>query len=255
MKKIKIGVMPAAGIGRRLTDLPLTRILPKPLLPILNKPIMEYGIENMKKMGVETVYIIVGPKIKLIKEYFGDGNEFGVQIKYLLQPTISGLANAIYLTKPYVDEPFCVILGDDFTLADSLDNLVDEFWSKGAKIIEGVVDEQDIKKIKIACSVDLGKNNEIIEITEKPNIVTSKIRGCGIYICHPIVYDYINRTQVTPYSKEKDITNTIKLMAKERIAYGSFINGININVNMLDDLLEAMQLMVYKKGFFNSKIK
>ena len=42
MKRIKIGVIPAAGRGKRISELPLTRILPKPMLPILNKPILEY---------------------------------------------------------------------------------------------------------------------------------------------------------------------------------------------------------------------
>jgi molybdopterin-guanine dinucleotide biosynthesis protein A len=49
MKKIKVGVIPAAGHGHRLNTLPLTRVLPKCLLPILNKPILEYVIENMQR--------------------------------------------------------------------------------------------------------------------------------------------------------------------------------------------------------------
>ena len=239
--------MPAAGMGRRLTNLPLTRILPKPLLPILNKPIMEYGIENMKRMGVETVFIIISPKSDLIKKYFGDGKEFGVQIKYVVQPTISGIANAIKLTQPYITEPFCIILGDDYTVTHSLDNLVNDFWTKDAKILEGVVVENDIEKIRLSCSVSLGEHGEIIDIKEKPNNITSEIRGCGIYICHPIVYDFINKTPISSQSKEKDITNTINLMAKEKIAYGSFINGKNINVNVLSDLIEAMQLTLAGK--------
>ena len=62
MRKIKVGVIPAAGHGRRLSSLPLTRVLPKCLLPILSKPILGYVIENMKKIGVEDIYIVVGFK-------------------------------------------------------------------------------------------------------------------------------------------------------------------------------------------------
>jgi len=60
VKKIKIGVIPAAGKGRRISDLPLTRLLPKSLLPVLNRLILEYVLENMKGIGVKNVYIIVG---------------------------------------------------------------------------------------------------------------------------------------------------------------------------------------------------
>ncbi len=99
MKRIKVGVIPAAGYGRRLISLPLTRVLPKCLLPILNKPILEYVIENMKKMGVEDVYMIVGFKKDLIQEYFEDGSDFGINIKYILQSNPLGIAHAIGLTK------------------------------------------------------------------------------------------------------------------------------------------------------------
>ena len=243
MKKIRVGIMPAAGIGKRLSNLPLTRILPKPLLPLINKPIMEYGIENMKRLGVEIVHIIVGSQNKLIKKYFGDGSEFGVDINYILQPNPSGIADAIELTRSYVDEPFCVVLGDDFTFSKSLDNLVNDFWTKKAKIIEGFVFEKDIEKIKLSCSITLNQHGEIIDIQEKPDIVTSEIRGCGIYICDPIVYDYISKTPVSSQRCEKEITNTLKLMAKEHVAYGSAINGKNININRLSDLIEAIELV------------
>lgn len=239
--------MPAAGIGKRLSNLPLTRILPKPLLPILNKPIMEYGLENMKQLGVETVYLIVGYKNELIKEYFGDGSDFGVNIKYIIQPSPSGLADAIQLTADYITEPFCVILGDDLTLAESLDNLLIDFWSKNAKILEAVVFENDEEKIKLSCSVNLDQYGKMINIQEKPNILQSDIRGCGIYICHPIVYQFINKTPISLERGEKEFTNTLKLMANKHLAYGSFINGKNINVNRLSELIEAMQLVLKQK--------
>jgi len=245
INKIKIGVMPAAGFGRRISNLPLTKILPKPLLPILNKPIMEYGIDNMKQLGVETVYIIVSDVTKLIRKYFGDGSDFGVNIKYVTQPIQKnfGLADAIGLTANYITEPFCIILGDDLTLAKSLDNLLIDFWSKDAKILEGVVIEKDKEKIKQSCSVNLDSTGKIINIEEKPNNTYSEIRGCGIYICHPIVYSFINKTPISQKCGEREFTTTLQLIANENLAYGSFINGKNININRLCDLTEAIKLM------------
>lgn len=57
--RIRVGVIPAAGKGERIKDLPITRILPKPMLPILHRPILEYVIRNMKEFGVELIYLIV----------------------------------------------------------------------------------------------------------------------------------------------------------------------------------------------------
>jgi len=244
MKKVRIGVIPAAGIGRRMTDLPLTRILPKPLLPILHKPIIEYGINNMKRIGVENLYLIVGFKKELFKEYLGDGSDFGVHIEYILQPNPSGIAAAVELTQDLINEPFAIILGDDLTLAKSIDNLVNDFWAKHAKIVEGVVFEKDIEKLKRTCCVNLNENGEMLEIIEKPNIVTSQLRGCGVYICDPMLYDFISKTPYSATRGEREITDTINLMAQERCAYGSLIDGKNININKFSDLIDAMQLLL-----------
>ena len=247
MNKIKIGVMPAAGMGNRINSLPLTRILPKSLLPILNKPIMEYGIDNMKTIGVEELYIIVGFKKDLIKEYFGNGKDFGLDIKYVVQPTPNGIAAAVELVREYVKEPFIITLGDDLTVARSLDNLVKDFWTKNAKIVEGVVLEHNVEKLKLACCVTLGKQDEMLDIVEKPTALISQIRGCGIYICDPLIFDFINKTPFSLFRKEREITDTLRLMAKMNLVYGSFIDGTNINVNTIGDLIDALKLILDMK--------
>jgi dTDP-glucose pyrophosphorylase len=244
MKAIKVGVIPAAGHGRRLSSLPLTRVLPKCLLPILNKPILEYVIENMKQMGVEDIYMIVGFKKEIIQEYFKDGADFGINIKYILQPNPNGIAHAIGLTRPFICEPFTVILGDDLTIAKSLENVVNLFWDKRSSGVEGVVYEANFEKLKQACCLLLKDDGKIKNAEEKPNNPSSNVRGCGIYIFDPTVYEYIEKTPSTLPRNEKEITNTIKLMAEDNSAYGAFINGVNINVNTMADLLEATKLLL-----------
>jgi len=244
MKRIKFGVIPAAGHGRRLSSLPLTRVLPKCLLPILNKPILEYVIENMKDMGVEDVYMIVGFKKELIQEYFEDGLDFGINIKYILQPDPLGIAHAIGLTKEYIHEPFVVSLGDDLTISKSLENIVDLFWTKRAIGVEGVVHEANVEKLKQACCMLLDNDGKIQNAEEKPCTPSSNVRGCGIYIFDPKVYEYIEKTPSSLPRNEKEITNTLKLMAKDNSAYGAFINGVNINVNTSADLIEATKLIL-----------
>lgn len=244
VKEIRIGVIPAAGEGRRINSLPLTRVLPKSLLPILNKPILEYVIENMKKMGVEEVYMIVGFKKELIQEYFGNGEDFGVNIDYILQPDPRGIADAVGLTQDHINEPFVVILGDDLTIAESFDNLVKDFWTKGAMVVEGLVLERDVEKLKQTCCVKLDKNGKVLDIVEKPSAPKSNVRGCGIYVFDPTIYGYIEKTPVSPPRYEREITNTIKLLAAKEQAYGSFINGVNVNINTVHDLLKATRLVI-----------
>jgi len=244
MDKIKIGIIPAAGDGLRLNDLLLTRVLPKPMLPILSKPLLEYGLDNMKLMGVEDVFMIVGAKKELIQEYFGNGADFDLRITYIEENPLRDISYAISLTKDYVSEPFSVILGDDLTITSSLDNLMETFWKKRALAVEGVVPEKNIDSIKRACCITLGNTGEIIEIVEKPSEPNSNLRGIGVYLFDPKVFDFIENTPISAKRNEREITDTIGLIAKKKRAYGVLINGVNININTSLDLLEATKLLI-----------
>jgi dTDP-glucose pyrophosphorylase len=246
MKKIKIGVIPAAGKGHRISDLPLTRVLPKPMLPILNRPILEYVFENMKSMGIEDIYLITGHKKGIIQEYFGNGADFGLTLSYITQKIPKGIAHAISLAEKYIDEPFTVILGDDLTIAKSLDNLVETFWRTNSWVIEGIIPESNLETLKRTCCVTLTNGGQIKEIIEKPTIPKSNFRGIGVYLFDPAVFDIIAKTPTSITRGEKEITDTIGLMAKEGKAYGVLINGININVNTCSDLKAATELLLNK---------
>jgi dTDP-glucose pyrophosphorylase len=244
MKKIKIGIIPAAGKGSRLSDLLLTRVLPKPMLPILNKPLLEYALTNMKSVGVEEVYIIVRSKKEIIREYFGNGEDFDLKITYIEQNPPRGIAHAMSLARCLISEPFAVILGDDLTITRSLNNVVKTFWEKKAIAVEGAVFEEDIDAIKRACCVVLKTDGQITEIIEKPLIPKSNLRGIGVYLFDPLVFDYIEMTPVSTKRNEKEITDTIGLVSKEGRAYAALINGSNINVNTSFDLTAATKLLL-----------
>jgi dTDP-glucose pyrophosphorylase len=250
MEKELVGVITAAGKGTRIVDLPFTRILPKAMLPIMNKPIIEYIIDNMKNIIIKKIYIIVDPNNNFIQQYFKDGSDFGVEIKYIEQTNPEGIAHAISLVKDHVKGPFIVILGDDFTITDSLNNLVETFLEKNCLVVEGVVEDNDIQSIKRTCNVIL-ENGKIVDIIEKPENANSNIRGCGIYIFDPKVFDYIEKTPKTPPKNEKEITNTIKLIAKDGLAHGTHINGTNININTTYDLDLVLKLVLEKNKLSN----
>jgi dTDP-glucose pyrophosphorylase len=243
-EQIKIGVIPAAGKGNRLKDLPLTKILPKVMLPILNKPILEYVIQTLKDLNAEEIYIIVDHEKNVIMDYFGNGNEFGVKIKYVEQSAPLGIADAISRVKNFVNEPFIVILGDSFFLSHNLSDLVKVFWEKTALAAEGIVAESSIATLRRTCSVLIDNEERIIDIDEKPEKPKSIYRGIGTYVFDPIVFEYIEQTPVGPPRGEREITNTIKLMTETKRVYARMIKGIEINVNTLEDLINATNLML-----------
>lgn len=250
-KKVKLGVIPAAGDGGRTGY--LSDILPKCLFPLYDKPIIHHAIDNMTKIGVEKIVIPTYFKKERIFEYFEQTKkDIDAEICLLsLKELPKGIALSIESAESHVDEPFIVILGDDVTITDSLQPLLDLFFSARAVAVEAVVKEKNREVIKRTCSVKLKDNSQIVEITEKPENPKTDIRGCGVYVFDPEIFRYIKNTPLTPPRNEVEITNTVGLVARDGKAYGKLLSGININVNTSEDLFRAWhavrQRLVKKK--------
>jgi mannose-1-phosphate guanylyltransferase / phosphomannomutase len=105
----------AAGKGTRLGD--LTRDIPKPMLPINGKPLLEYIILYLKRNGITEIGINLFTLHEQITEYFGDGSEFGVKLKYSYEGKLLGTAGSLVKFEDWlnVEEKFIVIYGDILT--------------------------------------------------------------------------------------------------------------------------------------------
>ena len=83
----------SAGEGSRMRPLTLTK--PKTMLPVAGKPIIQYNIESLRNNGITDILLIVRYKEEMVRNYFGDGRDFGVNITYKTQKDFLGTANAI----------------------------------------------------------------------------------------------------------------------------------------------------------------
>ena len=83
----------AGGKGLRLQ--PLTNNLPKPMVPIMNKPLIERTMINLKKSGINEIVISSCYQPHFIKNYFGNGEKFGLEIKYVVEDIPLGTGGAI----------------------------------------------------------------------------------------------------------------------------------------------------------------
>lgn len=176
----------AGGIGERLR--PLTEITPKPLLTIKGKPIIEHAINNLKKHGIKDIILSVGYKSDKIKEYFGDGEKFGVKISYCIEDKPLGTGGAIKEASKNLNETFIAINGD---------NLSDINWTElirfhkdsGAKITLGLFPVEDVTQFGIA-KLDKDK---VLEFIEKPTLeqAPSNLNNAGLYIIEPEALDIL----------------------------------------------------------------
>ena len=246
--RITIGVIPAAGAGKRMGY--LSGILPKCLFPLHSRPVIHHIVDNMKGAGVEHIYVIVNYQKDKVIDYFRQAqDDINIAVDFIHQKALTGIADALLLTRDVIHEPFLTILGDDCTITESLDNLVNIFFQRGATVVEGIVEENNIDILKSTCCCKLDGNERIIEIQEKPRNPVFNLRGCGVYVFHPDIFEYIEKTPVSTIRNEIEITQTIALLAREGRAYGGFINGENININSYDDLLQAwLSMKKLKEG-------
>lgn len=105
-------VVMAGGFGARLR--PLTNEIPKPMLPLGEKPLVEYTINNLRKFGIQRVYLATHYKPEAFSNHFGDGQAFGVQINYIHEDQPLGTAGVL-AALPKGDDPLLVINGDIVT--------------------------------------------------------------------------------------------------------------------------------------------
>tara|TARA_B110000438_G_scaffold8476_1_gene8332 strand:+ start:4966 stop:6030 length:1065 start_codon:yes stop_codon:yes gene_type:complete len=204
------GILLHGGHGTRLR--PLTHTGPKQLLPIANKPMSEYCIESMKSAGVKEIAIIIGGiGSQKVKEYYGNGDKFGVKITYVLQDFPRGIAHAISLCEDFIsNEKFLVFLGDNI-IQKSINEFGIEFQKSNAAATILLCEVDNPSRFGIADVID-GKIKKIIE---KPKNPPTNLAVTGIYFLTPIIFDIIKRLKPS-WRNELEITDALDMLLNEK---------------------------------------
>lgn len=103
-------VITAGGKGTRVAS--VNRNLPKPMLPVAGKPVLLHQIECLKRQGFEKIILTVGHLGCIIRDFFGDGSQFGVEIEYICEDVPLGTAGALFYLKDKITDDFFLINGD-----------------------------------------------------------------------------------------------------------------------------------------------
>jgi len=193
----------AAGIGNRLK--PLTLEKPKHLLEVGGKPILQHTIEGLSKTGIKDIFIVVNYKKEMIKQYFGDGSKFNVNIHYLTQDNPKGgTGDAVNTAKGKINESFIVLNGDVLFDHNILKEMIDNYKDDGLLVCKQVPNPQDYGIIEI-------DGNQVIKIVEKPENPSTNLANLGMYIMPEEIFDAISITTLSKRG-EIEITDSIQIL-------------------------------------------
>lgn len=219
-------VIMVGGYGTRLR--PLTNDVPKPMLPVDGTPLLERIVHQLKQAGIRRTYMATYYKRDIIEQHFGDGSNFGIEIRYLREESPMGTAGALSLLSN-IGEPLLVINGDILTEV-SFQSMLDFHRDHRAALTVALRQYE----LRVPYGVVELNDVAITKVSEKPAI--RHFVNAGIYLLEPEAQALI------PKDKPSTMPELIELLAaRNQSVIGFPVREYWLDIGHLEDYKQAEQ--------------
>ncbi len=205
-------VILAAGKGVRLQPITLTR--PKHLIKVGGKPILEHCLNALKASGIKEVLIAVHYMADAIRDYFGDGEKFGLKIEYVEQKGLLGTGNAVGVVEPYVKGDFLMVYGDLLFTVEALKKALSLHREEKPAATMAVVPVENPEDYGV---VELEDGKYVKRLIEKPSHeeAPTNLANAGICVFSTEIFEKVKETAASTRG-EWEITDALSLFIREK---------------------------------------
>ena len=174
------GIILAVGSGTRLY--PLTKVTSKQLLPVYDKPMIYYPLSTLMLAGIRDILIISTPAdTPKFRDLLGDGSHFGIRLRYAVQPSPDGLAQAFLIGRDFIgQEPCAMVLGDNIFYGNGFSPMLRQAVQKaesGRATVFGYY-VPDPERFGV---VEFDAQGQVVSVEEKPEHPKSSYAITGLY--------------------------------------------------------------------------